>query len=62
MKKKFIAVLVVIAVMYALPCCGSTFRKISNQKFWDIVANGSVHEVIDAINNGANVNAKANTV
>ena len=44
--------------MLALPANGAHFKKINDLKFIELCKLGTVQDVIDAINSGANVNAK----
>ena len=59
--KKLIVVAVVVlsAMLFAVPSWCATFRKkISDQQFVDMCKEGNTHGVLEAINAGANVNAK----
>ena len=62
-KKLIVAAIVILsAVMFAVPSLGAAFRKriISDQQFIDMCKEGDTKGVIEAINLGVNVNAKDN--
>ena len=56
--KKLMAVVVLVAVVCAVPSWGATFKAVKDSQFLDICVGGSEQEIINAINSGANVNAK----
>ena len=59
--KKLMAVVVLVAVVCAVPSWGAQFRKrISDQQFLEMCKEGNTQGVIEAIKSGANVNAKDN--
>ena len=59
--KKLMAVVVLLAVVCAVPSWGAQFRKrISDQQFLEMCKEGNTQGVIEAIKSGANVNAEYN--
>ena len=59
--KKLMAVVVLLAVVCAVPSWGVQFRKrISDQQFLEMCKEGNTQGVIEAIKSGANVNAEYN--
>ena len=60
--KRLIAVSVIMLIVMAMPSLGASFRRkiISDQQFLDMCKEGNTKGVIEAINAGANVNAKDN--
>lgn len=57
MRKQLIAAILLVAV-FAVPSLGASFKKMGDPQFLELVQNGSEQEIIKAIQNGANVNAK----
>ena len=53
-----VAVVVALAMALAVPSWGAQFRKVKDQRFIDMCEKGDTKGVIEAINAGANVNAK----
>lgn len=47
-----------LLVSSVIPAWGTSFGKMSDQQFLDICRDGTEQEILDAINKGANVNAK----
>ena len=57
--KRFLSA-VLLLIILALPVQGASFKRINDRQFIDICDKGSEQEIIEALNNGANVNAKDN--
>ena len=60
MRKKLIAVAVLLVVVFAMPSWGASFRnkKMPDEQFLELCKKGDTQGVIEAIKLGANVNAK----
>ena len=53
-----VAVVVALAMVLVVPSWGAQFRKVKDQRFVEMCEEGNTQGVIEAINAGANVNAK----
>ena len=59
--KKLTAFFILFSLFSAvMPALGTSFEKMGDQQFLDICRDGTEQEILDAINKGANVNAKNN--
>ncbi|MBQ7577042.1 MAG: ankyrin repeat domain-containing protein [Synergistaceae bacterium] len=58
MKRLLLSILIIFSILNANQVQAAKSQNISGEKFLDLCRNGTAQEIINAINSGANVNAK----